>query len=156
MGEWRYNSPLLDLGTRWPWVVSFTSLPRYPHGMSHRYPPDRRLGGPQCRSGLPFPCFIFLKLLELYYYGSRNVEEKKPAGSLLRNWKTRLTLEEILKEEGVRMWTGFNWLRVRSNGRLMWLRQSTFGFCKRWGTSMLWLAKWLSSSQVCLSFMYLD
>jgi hypothetical protein len=34
---------ILDLGTRWRWVVSFTY--RNP-----RYPPDRRLGGPQSRS----------------------------------------------------------------------------------------------------------
>jgi hypothetical protein len=41
-------------------------------GKNPRYPPDRRLGGPQCRSDLPFPCFILLKLLEPYYYVSRH------------------------------------------------------------------------------------
>jgi hypothetical protein len=30
MNEWRYSSIILDLGTRWRWVVSFTSLPLYP------------------------------------------------------------------------------------------------------------------------------
>jgi hypothetical protein len=30
MEEWRYSSNFLDLGTRWRWMVSFTSLPLYP------------------------------------------------------------------------------------------------------------------------------
>jgi hypothetical protein len=46
MGEWRYTSTILDLGTTWRWVVSFTPLQLYP-----RYLLDRRLGGPQRRSG---------------------------------------------------------------------------------------------------------
>jgi hypothetical protein len=43
---WRYNSTMIDLGTRWRWVASFTSWPIFP-----RYLSDRRLGGPQIRSG---------------------------------------------------------------------------------------------------------
>jgi hypothetical protein len=30
MGELRYSSTTLDLGTRWRWVVSFMSMPLYP------------------------------------------------------------------------------------------------------------------------------
>jgi hypothetical protein len=41
---------ILDLGTRWRWVVSFTPRPLYPHGKSPWYPLDRRLGGAQNRS----------------------------------------------------------------------------------------------------------
>jgi hypothetical protein len=41
----------LDFGTRWRWVVSFTLRPLYPQGKSPRYPLDKRLGGPQSRSG---------------------------------------------------------------------------------------------------------
>jgi hypothetical protein len=41
----------LDFGTRWRWVVSFTPRPLYPQGKSPWYPLDRRLGGPQSRSG---------------------------------------------------------------------------------------------------------
>jgi hypothetical protein len=37
--------PILDLGTKWRLVVSFTCRERA------RYPLDRRLGGPQSRSG---------------------------------------------------------------------------------------------------------
>jgi len=40
-----------DLGTRCGWVVSFTPQPLYHLGKSPPYPLDRRLGGPQGRSG---------------------------------------------------------------------------------------------------------
>jgi hypothetical protein len=46
-----YVPHFLDLGTSWRWVVSFTPQPLYPRGKSPRYPLDRRLGGPQSRSG---------------------------------------------------------------------------------------------------------
>jgi hypothetical protein len=42
---------ILDLGTRWRWVASFTPRPLYPQGKSPSYPLARRLGGPQSRSG---------------------------------------------------------------------------------------------------------
>jgi hypothetical protein len=42
---------ILDLGTRWRWVVSFTHRSLYLQGKSPWYPLDRRLGGPQSRSG---------------------------------------------------------------------------------------------------------
>jgi hypothetical protein len=42
---------ILDLGTRWRWVVSFMSQPLYPQEKGPWYPLDRRLGGPQSRSG---------------------------------------------------------------------------------------------------------
>jgi hypothetical protein len=52
MGEWRYSCTiLLDLGTRWRWVISFTPQPLYPWGKRSWYPLDRRLGGPESLSG---------------------------------------------------------------------------------------------------------
>jgi hypothetical protein len=51
MAEWRYSSTILDLGTRWRWVVSFMPRSLYPRGNSHHFPLDTRLGGPQRRSG---------------------------------------------------------------------------------------------------------
>jgi hypothetical protein len=42
---------ILDLGTRWRWVVRFTPRPLYPQRKRPGYPLDRRLGGPQSRSG---------------------------------------------------------------------------------------------------------
>jgi hypothetical protein len=51
MGEGRYSSTILYLGTRCRSVVSFTPRPLYPRGKNPRYPLDRRLGWPQSRSG---------------------------------------------------------------------------------------------------------
>jgi hypothetical protein len=42
---------ILNLGIRWRRVVSFIPRPLYPQGKISRYPLDRRLGGPQSRSG---------------------------------------------------------------------------------------------------------
>jgi hypothetical protein len=42
---------ILDLGTTWRWVVSFTPRLLYLQGEIPWYPLDRRLGGPQSRSG---------------------------------------------------------------------------------------------------------
>jgi len=38
---------ILNLGTGWMSVVSFTPCPLYRQGMSPRYALDRRLGGPR-------------------------------------------------------------------------------------------------------------
>jgi hypothetical protein len=51
MGEWRYSSTILDIVTRWRWVVTFTPRPHYPRGESLRYPLSTRLSGLQGRSG---------------------------------------------------------------------------------------------------------
>jgi hypothetical protein len=42
---------ILDLGTRWRWVVGFMPQLLYPQGKSPWHPLDRRLGGPQSWSG---------------------------------------------------------------------------------------------------------
>jgi hypothetical protein len=42
---------IVDLGTGWSCVVSFAPRPFYPQRKSPWYPLDRRLGGPQSRSG---------------------------------------------------------------------------------------------------------
>jgi hypothetical protein len=42
---------IFNLGTRWRWAVSFMPRPIYPQGNSPQYLLDRRLGGPQSRSG---------------------------------------------------------------------------------------------------------
>jgi hypothetical protein len=48
---WRYSSTILNLGTRWRWVLSFTPRPLYPWVKSPRYPFNMRLGEPQSQSG---------------------------------------------------------------------------------------------------------
>jgi hypothetical protein len=51
MREWRYGSTFLDLGARWRCMISFTPRSFYSRRNSLPYPMDRRLGGPQGRSG---------------------------------------------------------------------------------------------------------
>jgi hypothetical protein len=51
MGERRYSSTIFGLVTKWRLVANFTPLPLYHRGKSHTYPLDRRLDGPQGRSG---------------------------------------------------------------------------------------------------------
>jgi hypothetical protein len=51
MGSGCIDPHFLDLGTSWRWVDKFTPRPLYPRGKNPRYPLDRRLGGPQSRSG---------------------------------------------------------------------------------------------------------
>jgi hypothetical protein len=46
-----WGHAFFDLGTMWKWVVSFTPQPLCPQGKSPWYPINRRLGGPQSRSG---------------------------------------------------------------------------------------------------------
>jgi hypothetical protein len=50
MGKWRHSSIILDLGTRWRWVVSLAPRTLYPRGNRPRYLLDWRLRGP--RAGL--------------------------------------------------------------------------------------------------------
>jgi hypothetical protein len=47
MREWMYRSTILDLGSSWIKVVSFTPRPLYTRGNILRFPLDRRLAGPQ-------------------------------------------------------------------------------------------------------------
>jgi hypothetical protein len=47
MGKWRYSPTVIDLGTKWRWVVSFVPQPLYPRANRFWYPLERRLGGPQ-------------------------------------------------------------------------------------------------------------
>jgi hypothetical protein len=46
------DSRFIGLGTSWSSVASFTPLPLYPWRQSRLYPLDKRLSGPQSRSGL--------------------------------------------------------------------------------------------------------
>jgi hypothetical protein len=60
--EWSYSSTILDLDTRWRWVVSFMPRPFYPKGNRIRYPSNRGRVGLQSRSGpgreqkISWPC----------------------------------------------------------------------------------------------------
>jgi hypothetical protein len=48
----KVTSPrIVNVGTRWSWVVNFTPRPLYPRCTSPLYPLNRRLGGLQSQSG---------------------------------------------------------------------------------------------------------
>jgi hypothetical protein len=51
LGSGGIPSRILDLGTWWRWMVSFTPRPLYLQRKSHWHRLDRRLGGTQYRSG---------------------------------------------------------------------------------------------------------
>jgi hypothetical protein len=51
VGKWRYSSTILDCGTGWKWMVSFTPRLLYFRGNRPPYPLGRRLDVPQSRSG---------------------------------------------------------------------------------------------------------
>jgi hypothetical protein len=51
MGKWRCSAIILDLDTRWRWMVNFMPLLLYSSGENLQYPLNRRLGGPQSQSG---------------------------------------------------------------------------------------------------------
>jgi hypothetical protein len=50
LGSGNTAPSILDIGTRWSWVDSFTPRPVYSQGKTPRYPLDKSLGGPQSRS----------------------------------------------------------------------------------------------------------
>jgi hypothetical protein len=76
--EWRYCSNILDLGSGWRWVVSFTPQLLYFRWNRLRYPLDRRLSKPQSQSrrcGVEkYPCFC------------RESNSGRPARSLPMYW----------------------------------------------------------------------
>jgi hypothetical protein len=51
MEEWRHSSTIIDLSSRWRWVVSFMLQPLYILGKSPWYPMYRRLCGLQSKCG---------------------------------------------------------------------------------------------------------
>jgi hypothetical protein len=65
MGKRRYRSTILNPGTRFRRVVSFTPLSLYPRGKSSRYPLDRRKSGPQSPSERCGKENIFLPISEI-------------------------------------------------------------------------------------------
>jgi hypothetical protein len=55
MGEWRFSSIILDLGTRWRWAVGFTFSQFLPKGKGPQYPLDRKLDAVEYRE-MSCPC----------------------------------------------------------------------------------------------------
>jgi hypothetical protein len=87
MGEYRYRSTILDLGTRWKWMISFTPRPLYSQGKSPLYPLDRRLGGSQSRYGR---CRIKTNLLRKLGIETRAIQ---PVARRYTDWAITAPLE---------------------------------------------------------------
>jgi hypothetical protein len=71
MGEWRYNSTILDPSARWKLLLNFTLRAFCPQGKSHRWPLGRKLCGAKRRPG-QVTCYS-----ENYYFlGAPRVKSK--------------------------------------------------------------------------------
>jgi hypothetical protein len=101
-----------DLGIRLSWVVSFTPRPLYPQGKSPWYPLDRRLGGPQSRSG----CGGGEKNSQLPPGIEPQNHDRPARGPVLYRLSYhgcgKIILEWILGKYGGKAWTGCIWLRI--------------------------------------------
>jgi hypothetical protein len=138
---------ILDLGARWRLVVSFTPRPLYPQGKSTCYPLDRRLGGPQSRSGRggekknsqPLPAvqrytteltWLLNNLLKILCMFVTVVD------LLHRNFFGHFALSEVYLfydldvdgkilvwiwgKQGGKVWTCYMWLRIGTSGGILW------------------------------------
>jgi hypothetical protein len=135
MGEWRYSSTILDLGTTWR--VSFTPRSLYLRGNRPRYPLDRRLGGPQSRYGR---CGEEKNLAPA---GNRN-PAVQPVARLYTDWAFvdvdgKKILKCTLNKLHMRGWTGLIWFRMGISGRLLWTWIWILEFYKARGVS--WTAE---------------
>jgi hypothetical protein len=105
--EWRYSSTILDLCTRWRWVVGFSPRPLYPRGNGPRYPLDRRLGGPQSLSG---PCGEEKNLAPagIQTLAVHSIARLYTDWAIPTHIKEKIILKWFLQKYDMRMWTGFN------------------------------------------------
>jgi hypothetical protein len=90
MGEWRYSSTILDLGTRWRWVVSFTTQP-----LCLWYLLGRILSGPHNYS-LTHGAEPFLRSCQLCSYSRTSQHFMEPEGSL--PWSQEPSTDPILNQ----------------------------------------------------------
>jgi hypothetical protein len=134
---------ILDLGTIWTWVVSFMPRPLYPHGNSPWYHLDRRLGGPQSRSGRdgggknsqPLPG---LEHPNIQPVAQRYIKKEIGETCSTTHWDSemrtqfwsvyskemircgRMILKWMLYTWNVSMWTELSWFRRGFSGGLLW------------------------------------
>jgi hypothetical protein len=149
MGSGCTDPHFLDLGTSWRWVINFSPRPLYPQGKSHRYPLDRRLGGPQSRSER----FGEEKILDPT--GTRTPTPRSSKPVAMPTTLSRLLvggctiLKWILERDDGMVWIGLMWLEIWISGRLLWTRYWTFGFHEMFRSS--WVAAQLAAPQEGLS-----
>jgi hypothetical protein len=101
-GSWCIDPHFLDLSTSWRWVASFTPLPLYPQEKSSWYPLDRRLRGPQSRSGRrgenSWP-YHSPSLYRLRYPGQGKMVPKKISANVVILTESRQISDLLLTED---------------------------------------------------------
>jgi hypothetical protein len=109
MTEWSIAPRILNLGTRWRYVVSFTSRPLYPRGKSPKYPQVRRLGGTRVFK----PRRIWAEhvarigqMRNIYKIFVEKPEGKRPIGRPKRRWEN---IKTDLRHIG---WEIVKWLNL--------------------------------------------
>jgi len=121
-GSPRIAPLFLNLCTGWRWVTSFTPQRLYLRDNSHRYPLDRRLGGPQNRSGCDSDCSC--RVLNPDHpsnveWCSVRLRRRAVRPSLILSWHRTFPSMDFKPSSGL-------WRRV-----LMWCRQRQPGPPKR-------------------------
>jgi hypothetical protein len=91
----------LDLGTSWRWAVSFTTRPLYTWGNSPLYPLDRRLCGPQSRSGQHGEMTLVYPPISQWMHSNSSTPYNRMNGKgsgRKRQWSSQGTLPEFSLE----------------------------------------------------------
>jgi hypothetical protein len=101
---------IIDLGTRWRWVVSFTPWPLYPQGKSPPYPLDRRLSGPQSRSGHGAE----VKNSQPHRDSNSNHSTVQPVVSRYTDWAIHLKITSLLTQLSRIALSGQYWFWLNS------------------------------------------
>jgi hypothetical protein len=91
---------ILNLGTRWSWVISFTPQPLYPRGKRPRHKLIRRPGGLQNRSGRGGEEKNFLSLPGFEHLIIQPVDQRYTT-----ELSRLIILERILGKYGGKVWT---------------------------------------------------
>jgi hypothetical protein len=84
VGEWRYSSTIVDFGTKWRWVVSFSHRPLYKRGRSFRYPLDSTYGG-----WAPEPVWALRNRKKISCVSGNRTPAVQPVAHRYTNWSTR-------------------------------------------------------------------
>jgi hypothetical protein len=135
---------ILDLGSRWRWVISFTPRPLHSQGKSLRYPLHRSLGGPQSRSG------------------SDGEEKNSQPPTGIETQELRCTAHSLVTiPTELSRQCGPKWLKITSDGDLLHLRCWCFHYwivpssCSNRMCYGLWTWQWMESGDAFVTWRWL-
>jgi hypothetical protein len=131
--EWSYIFTILDLGTRWRPVVSFTPWPLY----LLLYPLNRRLGGPQSRSGR-------YRILVVQPVACCYIDRAIPASLFNFNFSSSLFLIWLLDQSTVESnyWrcVDFKSINPSDTFQSVWMEVINFSRCQWWKVELFWVS----------------